>query len=70
VRTPIFIATEDLQWADPSTLEVIQLLVEQVPTAPLMVICTGRSGFDTQWQPPTHYTRVALDRLRPVTHAR
>ena len=32
---PLVIATEDLHWVDPSTLELIQLLVEQGATAPI-----------------------------------
>jgi predicted ATPase len=39
---PLTIAIEDLHWADASTLEVIQLLVEQGPTAHLLLLCTAR----------------------------
>ncbi len=39
---PLVIATEDLHWADPSTLELIQLLVEQGATAPLLLLYTAR----------------------------
>src|SRR5262249_14825267 len=35
---PLVIATEDLHWADPSTLEVTQLLLEQGVNAPLLLI--------------------------------
>ena len=38
---PLVIATEDLHWADPSTLELIQLLVEQGAT-PVCCCCTRR----------------------------
>src|SRR5262245_25212134 len=33
---------EDLHWADPSTLELLQLLIEQVPTARLFLLLTFR----------------------------
>jgi predicted ATPase len=38
---PLVSVIEDLHWADPSTLELIQLLVEQGATAPLMLIYTA-----------------------------
>ena len=37
---PAMIVLEDLHWADPSTLELMQTLVEQVATAPLMLLYT------------------------------
>jgi hypothetical protein len=36
---------EDLHWADPSTLELIQLLVEQGNTVPLFLLFTARPEF-------------------------
>jgi class 3 adenylate cyclase len=39
---PIAIAIEDLHWADPSTLELLQLLVEQRTTARLLLLYTAR----------------------------
>jgi hypothetical protein len=38
---PLIIATEDLHWADPSTLELIQLLVEQGAHARLLLFYIG-----------------------------
>src|SRR5258708_28455673 len=42
---PLVIATEDLHWADPSTLELIQLLVEQGGIAHLLLMYTARPEF-------------------------
>jgi len=42
---PTVIAIEDLHWADPSTLELLQLLVEQGATARLLLLYTGRPEF-------------------------
>jgi AAA ATPase domain/Adenylate and Guanylate cyclase catalytic domain len=39
---PLIIAIEDLHWADPSTLDLLQLLVEQGNTAPLFLLFTAR----------------------------
>jgi tetratricopeptide (TPR) repeat protein len=60
---PLVIATEDLHWADPSTLELIQLLVEQRVTARLLLLYTARSEFHPQWPLRAHHTQITLNRL-------
>ena len=60
---PLVIATEDLHWADPSTLELIQLLVEQGATARLLLLYTARPEFRAQWPPRAHHTQITLNRL-------
>jgi tetratricopeptide (TPR) repeat protein len=61
---PLVIATEDLHWADPSTLELIQLLVEQGSMAPLMLLCTARPEFRPEWPARAHHTQINLNRLK------
>ena len=60
---PTVIATEDLHWADPSTLELIQLLVEQGATARLLLLYTARPEFHAQWPLRAHHTQITLNRL-------
>jgi predicted ATPase len=60
---PIVIATEDLHWADPSTLELLQLLVEQGATAQLLLLLTARPEFHAPWPPRAHHTQLTLNRL-------
>jgi tetratricopeptide (TPR) repeat protein len=60
---PLVIATEDLHWADSSTLELIQLLVEQGATARLMLVCTARPEFRVQWPSRAHHTQINLSRM-------
>jgi class 3 adenylate cyclase/tetratricopeptide (TPR) repeat protein len=60
---PIVIAIEDLHWADPSTLELLQLLVEQGATARLLLLYTARPEFRAQWPPRAHHTQLTLNRL-------
>jgi predicted ATPase len=48
---PTIVATEDLHWVDPSTLELIQLLVEQGATARLLLLYTARPEFHAPWPP-------------------
>jgi predicted ATPase len=60
---PTIVAIEDLHWVDPSTLELIQLLVEQVATARLLLMYTARPEFRAQWPERDHHAQIALDRL-------
>jgi len=60
---PMVIVVEDLHWADPSTLEVIQVIVEQGAIAPLLVICTARPEFRAPWPLSAHHAQLTLNRL-------
>ena len=60
---PLVIAIEDLHWADPSTLELIQLLVEQGATARLLLLYTARPEFRAPWPMRAHHTQITLNRL-------
>jgi predicted ATPase len=60
---PTVIATEDLHWADPSTLELIQLLVEQGARARLLLLYTARPEFRAQWPLRAHHAQITLNRL-------
>jgi hypothetical protein len=44
-RQPVYNTWEDVHWADPSTLEVLTLVVDQAPTARLCVLLTFRPEF-------------------------
>jgi predicted ATPase len=57
------IVTEDLHWADPSTLELIQTLVEQGATSSLLLLYTARPEFKAPWALRAHHTPIALNRL-------
>ena len=60
---PIVIATEDLHWADPSTLELIQLLVEQGATSRLLLLYTARPEFRSRWPVRAHHIQINVNRL-------
>jgi class 3 adenylate cyclase/predicted ATPase len=69
-RQPILVVYEDLHWADPSTIEHIGLLVEQVPTAPMLTVLIFRSQFVPPWPNRSHMTPITLNRLeRPQVEA-
>jgi predicted ATPase len=54
---------EDVQWADPSTLELLALTLDQTPMARLLLLVTCRPEFAPPWPWRTHLTPLHLDRL-------
>ena len=42
---PVVLAFEDLHWADPTSLDLIQALAERGAQAPLLVVATTRPEF-------------------------
>jgi len=62
-RQPVLVVVEDVHWVDPSTLEFLSLLLEQVPTTRLLVLLTFRPEFTPPWPMFSHITRLTLSRL-------
>ncbi len=66
----VYTVWEDLHWADPSTLEVLTLVVDQVPTTRLLVLLTSRPEFTSPWGTRSYLTQLTLNRLgRPLVEA-
>ena len=66
----MYCAWEDLHWADPSTLEVLTLFLDQVPTARLLAMLTFRPEFTPPWGTRSHVSQLTLSRLgRPQVEA-
>src|SRR5215471_10038094 len=64
-RQPVLVIVEDLHWVDPSTLELLERLIDQVPTIRLYMVLTCRPTFQPPWGFRTHLTPLALNRLTP-----
>ncbi len=62
-RCPVLWVWEDLHWADPSTIELLGLVIEQTPTAPILNVLTFRPSFAPPWPQRTHMTPLTLNRL-------
>ncbi|HEV8715146.1 MAG TPA: adenylate/guanylate cyclase domain-containing protein, partial [Candidatus Binatia bacterium] len=62
-RQPVRFEVEDLHWVDPSTLEFLGLLIDQVPAARMLVVLTFRPEFISPWTPRSHLTLLTLNRL-------
>jgi TOMM system kinase/cyclase fusion protein len=62
-RQAVYCPWEDLHWADPSTLELLQLLIDQAPTARLYVLLTFRPEFTPPWGTRSQISQLTLSRL-------
>ena len=56
-------AWEDLHWADPSTLEMLTLFLDQVPTTRLLAVLTYRPDFTPPWGSHSYLSQLTLSRL-------
>src|SRR5262249_16265268 len=78
-RRPILVVWEDLHWADPSTLELLSLVINQAPMAPMVILMTFRPEFRPPEVAHSHLTQITLGRLArhqveqlvaPLTHGK
>lgn len=54
---------EDVHWADPSSLEFLSLLIEQISTIKLLLVLTFRPEFTPPWRARSHLSQLVLNRL-------
>ena len=59
----VLMVVEDAHWIDPSTLELIGLLIEQLRAARFLLLATFRLEFVPPWGRHPHLTSLALNRL-------
>ncbi len=69
-RSPLLVVWEDIQWADPSTLDLLQVLIDRVADARLLVVLTFRSDFTPAWTMRPHMKQLSLGRLERQQAAR
>ena len=66
----LVLVVEDLHWADPSTLELLTLFLQQVPTTRLLVVFTYRPEFTPLWGAHSYLSQLTLSRLGRSTSKR
>ncbi len=63
---PVLFILEDLHWTDPTTLELLNLLIDQIPTASMLVLLTCRPTFQPSWSHKSYLSEVTVNRLSPT----
>jgi predicted ATPase/class 3 adenylate cyclase len=61
-RIPVAVLVEDAHWADPSTLDLLDLIVNSPPGGRTLVCVTGRPEFPDRWS-HDHVRTIELARL-------
>jgi class 3 adenylate cyclase/tetratricopeptide (TPR) repeat protein len=62
-QRPVILVLEDAHWIDPTTLELIERVLDAVAEAPVLVMLTSRPDNQPALAAHPNVTRVALDRL-------
>jgi predicted ATPase len=62
-KQPLLFLMEDLHWVDPSTFELITLLVDQGPATKVLIVLTCRPDFKSPWSGRSHVSQLTLNRL-------
>ena len=62
-QQPVLFVVEDLHWTDPTTLELLNLVIDQTPTASLLVLLTCRPPFQPSWHHRSYLTEMTLNHL-------
>ncbi len=60
---PTLLIVEDLHWVDPTTVEWLSLVIDQVPTTSLCLLATCRPEFQSPWGSRSYLTQMTLNRL-------
>jgi class 3 adenylate cyclase/tetratricopeptide (TPR) repeat protein len=64
-RQPLLFILEDVHWIDPSTLDFLQLLLDQGPPARVLSLLTSRPTVQLPDSRRPHLTSLVLTRLAP-----
>jgi class 3 adenylate cyclase/tetratricopeptide (TPR) repeat protein len=62
-RQPVFVIVEDVHWADPTSLELLTMTLEQLPRLRVLLLITARPEFTPPWPSHAHVTTISLTRL-------
>jgi class 3 adenylate cyclase/tetratricopeptide (TPR) repeat protein len=63
LNQPLMVIFEDLHWIDEETQAFLNLLVESIGNAKLLLLVNYRPEYSHQWNSKTYYTQLRLDPL-------
>jgi class 3 adenylate cyclase/predicted ATPase len=64
-RQPLLIVFEDLHWIDPTSLELLNLIVARIAQWPALLVLSFRPEFQPPWTDQAAVSALSLDRLSP-----
>jgi predicted ATPase len=62
-RQPVLITFEDVQWIDPTSLELLAATIEHLPELRALLLVTARPQSLLSWSSYPHLTTISLTRL-------
>ncbi|HEX5326566.1 MAG TPA: adenylate/guanylate cyclase domain-containing protein [Acetobacteraceae bacterium] len=63
LETPIIALVEDIHWADPTTLELLELVVECIGQMSVLLLVTARADIQVPWISQPEVSMLLLNRL-------
>ncbi len=60
---PVLLVYEDLHWVDPTSQELLDILLDQITDQPVMILATARPTFEYSFGGHPIVTKFALNRL-------
>ncbi len=64
-RQPVLMVFEDAHWADPTSLELLDLIIDRAPALAALLVISFRPDFAPPWIGRPHVTLLSLNRLSP-----
>jgi predicted ATPase len=65
LNQPLMVVFEDLHWIDAETQALLNLLVDAIANARILLLVNYRPEYRHDWGNRTHYTQLRLDPLGP-----
>jgi class 3 adenylate cyclase/predicted ATPase len=64
---PVVVIFEDLHWVDGETQSLLDVLVDNLPTARVLLLANYRPEYQHGWSSKTYYRQIRLDPLLPAS---
>jgi len=62
-RNPVLMILEDAHWIDPTTMEVVNSIIDRIQNQPVLIVITFRPEFEPRWSGYGHVTVHTLNRF-------